>query len=91
MSESKASFVISSAEERKRLFEKIKNISDSMTRIEMEKDTIKEATKEIVEEFQLPNKLVGKLIKTFHKDNFNEVVASEEQFQSLYVQVVGEQ
>jgi hypothetical protein len=85
-----ASIVISSSEERNRLLGILKQVSGSMTRVETEKEYVKETTKKIVEEFQLPPKLVAKLIKTFHKQNFKEVVATEEQFQSLYTQVTGE-
>lgn len=83
-----ATFVISSTEDRKRLLRMVKETASSLERIETEKHLVKEATKKIVEEFQLPGKLVSKLIKTYFKENFKEVVATEEQFQSLYVQVV---
>ncbi len=89
MSEEVATLVISSSEERARLLGIVKQISSSMSRVDAEREYIKESAKKIVDEFQLPAKVVGKLIKTYHKENFKEVVATEEQFQSLYVQVTG--
>jgi TRAP-type uncharacterized transport system substrate-binding protein len=37
---------------------------------------------------QLPKKLVAKLIKVYHKQNFDEEVAVHEQFETLYETVV---
>ena len=58
---------ISSESDRKKLFDAIKECSDSMTRIEGEKDFIKEATKKVCEDLKLPKRLVNRLVKVYHK------------------------
>jgi hypothetical protein len=37
---------------------------------------------------QLPKKLVAKLVRVYHKQNFDEEVAVNEQFENLYESVV---
>ena len=79
---------ISSESDRKKLFDAIKECSDSMTRIEGEKDFIKEATKKVCEDLKLPKRLVNRLVKVYHKQNYDEEVATHEQFETLYETVV---
>ncbi len=79
---------ISSESDRKKLFDAIKECSDSMTRIEGEKDFIKEATKKVCEDLKLPKRLVNRLVKVYHKQNYDEEVATHEQFEQLYETIV---
>jgi hypothetical protein len=79
---------ISSEADRKKLFDAIKECSDSMTRIEGEKDFIKEATKKVCEDLKLPKRLVNRLVKVYHKQNYDEEVATHEQFEQLYETIV---
>jgi hypothetical protein len=59
-----------------------------MTRIDGEQDYIRESITETAKQMQLPKKLVAKLIKVYHKQNFDEEVAVHEQFETLYETVV---
>lgn len=79
--------IISTEEERAKILTVIKEISNSLARIEGEREYIKDAYTKLKEEHKLPKKLAGKMVKVYHKQNFDEVVATEEQFQQLYVSV----
>jgi len=74
--------------DREKLFKVVKDCSDSMTRIEGENDFIKESISDISKQLQLPKKLVSRLVKVYHKQNFDEEVAVHEQFETLYETVV---
>jgi hypothetical protein len=53
-----------------------------------EKDYIRESIAAISKDLQLPKKLVAKLIKVYHKQNYDEEVATHEQFETLYETIV---
>jgi len=74
--------------DREKLFKIVKECSDSMTRIEGENDFIRESIAETAKQMQLPKKLVAKLVRVYHKQNFDEEVAVNEQFENLYDSVV---
>jgi hypothetical protein len=71
-----------------KLFKVIKECSDSMTRQGSEKDFVRESITETSKKMQLPKKLVARLVKVYHKQNFDEEVAVHEQFETLYETVV---
>ena len=74
--------------DREKLFKIVKDCSDSMTRIEGENDFIRESIAETAKNMQLPKKLVAKLVRVYHKQNYDEEVAVHEQFENLYETVV---
>lgn len=74
--------------DREKLFKIIKDCSDSLTRIDGEQDFIRESITETSKQMQLPKKLVAKLVKVYHKQNFDEEVAVHEQFEQLYETIV---
>ena len=74
--------------DREKLFKIVKDCSDSMTRIEGENDFIRESIAETAKQMQLPKKLVAKLVRVYHKQNYDEEVAVHEQFENLYETVV---
>jgi hypothetical protein len=74
--------------DREKLFKIVKDCSDSMTRIEGENDFIRESIAETAKQMQLPKKLVAKLVRVYHKQNFDEEVAVHEQFENLYETVI---
>lgn len=65
-------------------------LSGSMTRIEGERDLIKEAIKNICEEYELSKKTFRRLAKTYHKRNFSREVAEHEEFETMYETLTGE-
>jgi hypothetical protein len=74
--------------DKEKLFKVIKECSDSMTRQDSEKDFVRESITETANKMQLPKKLVARLVKVYHKQNFDEEVAVHEQFETLYETVV---
>jgi len=74
--------------DKEKLFKIIKECSNSMVRIDGEKDYIREAIADTSKSMQLPKKLVTRLIKVYHKQNYDEEVAVHEQFETLYETVV---
>jgi hypothetical protein len=56
--------------------------------MDAEKDYVREAITDTSKNMQLPKKLVAKLVKVYHKQNFDEEVAVAEQFETLYETVV---
>lgn len=59
-------------------------ISNSMTRAEAERTYIAEAIAEAADNFQIDKKVLRKLAKTYHKQNYNEEVSTMETFTELY-------
>ncbi len=66
----------------------LQEISNSFTRIEAERDNVKEIIKRMAEEFQINKKLSRKLAKVFHKRNLEEEVASASELADTYENVV---
>jgi aspartokinase len=79
---------ISSPVDRDKIKKMLAEISGSMTRVEAERDYIKESVKEMSAEFQLSKKTLNKMARVYHKQNFNEEVASHEEFEDLYETIV---
>lgn len=73
-----------SPEDKLKLLEALKEISSSMTRVEAERDLIKNTKDDICDELQLNRKVLNKLARTYHKGNFNEEVELHKDFESLY-------
>jgi hypothetical protein len=79
---------ISNPADREKLLKVIRECSDSMTRAEAEKDYIRESITEISKVLQLPKRLVARMAKVYHKQNYDEEVATHDQFETLYETVV---
>jgi hypothetical protein len=70
--------------EKQKLISALKEISAAMTRQEAERDLIKAAKKELREEFEFKTKVLNRLAKTFHKQNFDEESEIHKEFEELY-------
>lgn len=79
--------MISSPTDREKILRMIKEISDSMTRIESERDLIKETINDMSDQFQLNKKYIRKMAKVYHKQNFQQEKQETEEFETLYEQV----
>jgi hypothetical protein len=79
---------ISNPVDQKKLLDCLRECSASMTRMDGEKDYIRESIASISKDLQLPKKLVAKLVKVYHKQNYDEEVATHEQFEVLYETIV---
>jgi len=65
----------------------LQEISNSLTRVEAERDLIKEILDRLQDECEIPKKLGRKLAKVYHKRNFEEEVAQQNDFVDMYEQV----
>lgn len=79
---------LSNPADREKLFKVIQECSNSMTRVDGEKDFVKESIDAISKDLQLPKKLVARLVKVYHKQNYDEEIATHEQFEQIYETVV---
>jgi len=75
---------LSNVKDRKAVYDCVKQISDSMARIEAERDFIKNAVNDICEEQELSKKIFRKMVKVYHKQNFQQEVQHHEEFETLY-------
>jgi hypothetical protein len=62
----------------------LKEMSNSYARIEAERDLVKEILEKMQDEFELPKKLSRKLARTYHKNNYAEEVAQQNDFSEAY-------
>ena len=78
---------IVSPEDKKKIFDAVREVSNSMTRIEAERDLIKDIVKDVSDNFQIPRKTVKKIAVTYHKQNLTQVEQEHEEFVELYDKV----
>lgn len=78
---------ISSPEDRKKIFAAIREVSNSMVRIEAERDLIKDIVKDVSDNYQLSRKTVNKMAKVYHKQNLSQTVADHEEFVETYEEI----
>ena len=76
--------VPSSPEDRKKILDALVEISNSLTRIEAERDLIKDILTSVEDKFELPKKYTRKLSKIYHKQNFTEVQEEQDTLETLY-------
>ena len=74
----------SSPEVRKDVRNRLTEISNSMTRIEAEKDHINTILADLEEKFELPKKHMRKVSRVFHKQNINEVKEEFSDIEDIY-------
>jgi hypothetical protein len=65
----------------------LQEISNSLTRIEAERDLIREILQKMQDECEISKKLGRKLARTYHKRNYEEEVAEQSDFQTIYENV----
>jgi hypothetical protein len=76
--------MISNAEERKKVASAIKEISDSMTRIDAEKELIKDIVQVTSENHEIQKKHVSKLATIYHKQTLTDFKYDFEEVEGLY-------
>lgn len=62
----------------------IEAVSDSLTRVDAEKELIKTAINDISEEVGVEKKIIRKMAKTYHKSSFNDETEEFEAFENMY-------
>lgn len=81
--------MLSNPEDRKKLLNAIKEIDNSMTRVAAERDFQKDAITTIADDLDLEKKYVRKLASIYHKQNFAQVQADQEEVETLYELITG--
>ena len=81
--------VPSSPEDRKKIKDALIEISASLTRMEAERDLIKDILVEVEDKFELPKKYIRKLAKIYHKQNYAEIRQEQDDVETLYETVTG--
>ena len=76
--------MLSNPEDRKKLYNCVIEISNSMTRMDGERDFQKEAIDAIAEELDIEKKYVRKVANIYHKQNMNTVKMENEEVEELY-------
>lgn len=76
--------MFSTEDDRKKFMGAIQEISNSMLRIEAERDLIREIVKDKSDEFKISKKVINKIAKTYHKQNRTQVEAEHEEFLEIY-------
>jgi len=66
----------------------LKELSDIMTMMDSQKEVLKDIINSVHDELKIPKKIIRKMAVTYHKKNYNEVVAEQEEFELLYEGIV---
>jgi hypothetical protein len=82
---------INNPADRKKIRDALQEASNCMTRISAERDLIKDISADIADQYQLSKKVVNKMIRVYHKQNFSEEIALQEEFETLYEEVTSTQ
>jgi hypothetical protein len=77
-----------SAEDMKKLMGALKDMSNSMLRVEAERQLQKDVRNDICEELDLNKKVFSRLARTYHKQNYTEEVEINEEFEKIYEGVI---
>ena len=78
-----------SDEAKKKLTGAMNEMSASMLRGEAEKDLQKNIINDLFDEFKIPKKVLAKMARVYHKQNFQEEKATHEEFEQLYHTITG--
>jgi uncharacterized FlgJ-related protein len=73
----------SSEEDRKKIRGAMEEISNSYTRVEAERDFVKDAINALADEVDIPKNILRKMAKIYHKQNINDVVSEVEDIEAL--------
>lgn len=82
--------IIHTPEAKKKIKDKLTEISASKTRASAERDLIKTIVADLSDEFQIDKKIVGKMATAFHNDSFKKNVGEQRDFELVYEIVTGE-
>lgn len=69
----------------KAIKDSLSEISNEMTIIEAHKAAIKDIKDAMYDAHKIPKKVINRMAKTYHKQSFQEEVAEDNEFESLYL------
>lgn len=70
------------------IHETLKDISSLMSKAEAHKEAIKEALTALSSEHNIPKRQLSRMAKVYHKQNFMEECKNNEEFETLYENVM---
>ncbi|NDB82042.1 MAG: hypothetical protein EB127_04775 [Alphaproteobacteria bacterium] len=77
----------SSPEDKKKIRQALQEISDSLTRMEAERDLIKDILQTVEDNYKIKKKYTRRLAKVYHKQNFTQVQQDQQDLETLYESV----
>jgi len=77
--------------DRKKILSVMQEVSASYSRIQGERDYVKEAITALSKDFSIPKRTLNKLSKVLHKGNFDEEAGQFEDFSDLYETLISTQ
>ena len=80
--------VLETIEDQQKLRELIENCAASMARAKGESEFISESIKTVGKELSISKATLKKMITTYYKQDFDDQVASQEEFEILYTKVI---
>lgn len=75
-------------QDKKELKSILQEISNSMARMDGEKDYIKEAIKSASDKFNINKKILKKMAVVYHRNSFTDEISQAEEFQTMYESVL---
>lgn len=76
-------------EGKKRLRDFCGEVSGAMTRIEGEQDYIRESIKDFADETKIEKRILRKIVKLYHKQNFMTQSSENAEVENVYQQIFG--
>jgi lysyl-tRNA synthetase class I len=74
----------------KKLQGMVEEAARCLQKMDDQREAMKDIFSVIKEDFQIAPKYSGKLAKTYYKNNFHESQAEQQEFESLYELIIGE-
>jgi len=66
----------------------IEEISDSMTRTDAERDLVKEIINKVNEEEGIDKRVLRKMARAYHKQNFHDETALNDEFETAFTNIM---
>jgi hypothetical protein len=74
--------------DQKTLRDGVKEISIHLKRMDDEKLAIKDIVASVFDEIKVPKKIINRLAKVYHKQSFASVSTEDNEFQTLYSEII---
>lgn len=76
--------MLNNPDDRKKLLNGCQELSNSMTRVEAEKDYQRDAVAHLSAELGIEKKYINKVASMYHKQNFHQVQTEHQEIEDLY-------
>ncbi len=82
------SIIPSNPKDQEAILDAIKEADEALTKAEIQKDAVAAIVDEIHEKYEINKGIIRKMIRTYHKQNFNKVEQESEDFITAYETIV---